>query len=232
MPAACWTDGKIEHSGGGVHGYNTATVTYPSGGAAGHLVLMWVTVIGTVSTPSGWTLIESVAFTQVAPFSKASSFKLFGKVLDGTEPSTFTLSQSGGDDSGICWAIVRVEALLDGDTQGGWFDDMVSAGPSTNALPSMNANREGNIYFYGATADDDTGLSSGGFSGSCQLEVQEIPIIPGQDIILAAKRIDASGPTGAITATGTDPRCAIGVLVPVFVPLATYSPVVGFIGWR
>lgn len=223
MPAACWTHGKLEHTGGGVNGTATATVTYPSGGAAGHIVLLFVAAFGTYSAPSGWTTLYS---TNIAsnPFSIAGTFKVYGKQLDGTEPASFTLAPPLGGDRGICWGCVRVEALLDG---GEWFDD--SAGVSgTNVVSSLDVERTGSVYLWAGVADDNTGLTEP--SGFCRLENREMNFAFAAEILVAAKRFDTTGATGTVGGSGSSPRAGFGILIPAFVPLDTGDEEIAALG--
>ena len=121
----------VEAAGG------SPNVNYPSGISAGHLLVATVlgdNDTGTVSTPSGWTLITSFASTvgSVGGGTGPRKLTMFYKVATGSESGTQSFSTSGfSAASGFMWRITS--------TVGSSYDIASTSGEDTTTGGTWSA---------------------------------------------------------------------------------------------
>lgn len=241
MVAACWTDGNLEHNYL-LSSNATETFPFPTGYQIGHLLLVFAalyghnTYPGSPAAPAGWTKVteHELAPRGGSDFFQKGRLVVFGKVIDGTEGGSVTLTSSrdASDPTSFKWltSTVWVTAKRNADEVNKWLDDWASVADALT-VPALTSQRTDNVYFYfGVMASSGASMTPTG--GWCNLEDHIGGAGGGGNQIevgLSVKRIDTLGSTGTVGLSGDGPKGAVGLLIPCE-PYPWGGPTVGFIG--
>jgi hypothetical protein len=135
--------------------------TLPTGLAAGEWVEVAFTCHDgsvTVTTPTGWTVVHAKA-SDVATTTGHLSY-VFGKIADGTEGASVTLTISGATArrlAAVAYSFSGVDAVTPIDVTA---TDATSTGATTLAAPGATTVTDQAVYVSIASAKDSTGTGA------------------------------------------------------------------------
>lgn len=218
-------------AGAGTNSTVTINVAFPAGIVAGTHYLTLTVFSGdpadsTIATPSGWTLLGTEQNTD-GSFATADAgprrATVFGRVADGTESGTVTLSVAGGTGSLIVGRIDRwTKTLAAWDVVGyAAHYELANGTQTTLAFPNVDL-AAGDMLRVVTASPDDTQAISGqaftatGFTFNAFTEQSDTGTTAGNDLRgMTGQATVATGTQATVTVTYTctqDESCG-GVLV-------------------
>lgn len=186
---------------GNITGVTSFDINTPTGAQDGDTLILAVCAgANTVSTPSGWTLLQDQLISATASHSY-----VFGLTISGTPPSSYTVTQGASMASVAAMVCYRSAAI---DTSA----ESPNAASTNITAPALTVTAPKTLVCVFARDDSNTAITVPG-SMTERVSVAGFDAAGSRKVIISDEQISTSGSTGTRVATGTVSLASYGVSI-------------------